>query len=157
LTIAKNDKFTVDAKYTNDDKPTWSGVQQTAEPTRAGESGLLVWDKTAEQYLRLPDATDPMPFPVVDSAVSAKQETANTALASILTKLADLATQTTLTAVLEKLQTGLGVTLNGSFPSLRGLSTDTKPTTGNTQYATFWEMDTGNMYYWSGTAWVVMN
>ena len=38
---------------------------------------------------------------------------------------------------------------------LRGLSTDTKPTTGIPLYATFLELDTGKLYYWTGSVWGV--
>jgi hypothetical protein len=57
-------KTTLDTVQSNDDVPMWSAVQQTETPKRAEETGPLVYDKTAQQYKRLPDATDPEPYPV---------------------------------------------------------------------------------------------
>lgn len=44
------------------------------------------------------------------------------------------------------------VTLNGSTADYLGLSTDTKPTNAETN-ALFLELDTGDFYYFDGTAW----
>lgn len=46
----------------------------------------------------------------------------------------------------------MAVTLNGSTGNLKGESTDTKPT--NVEINTlFLELDTGDFYYFDGTAW----
>jgi len=57
-------KTTIDTVVSNDDIPMWNSVQQTETPKRAAECGLLVYDNTAQQYKRLPDAADPIPYPV---------------------------------------------------------------------------------------------
>lgn len=44
------------------------------------------------------------------------------------------------------------VTLNGSTADYLGLSTDTKPTNAEAN-ALFLELDTGDFYYFDGTAW----
>jgi hypothetical protein len=95
----------------------WSAVQQTETPKRAEETGPLVYDKTAQQYKRLPDATDPVPYPVK---------------------------------------------LHGSYPELRCLSTETKPTVNTdgsdlVNYQTLLLMDTGEVDYWTGSAWAVFS
>lgn len=40
--------------------------------------------------------------------------------------------------------------------TLYGLSTDTKPTSGNIKGNTFFEIDTSNVFMWNGSAWVVI-
>lgn len=45
------------------------------------------------------------------------------------------------------------VTINGATANLVGLSTDEKPTEGVQINTIFLELDTGNFYYYDGTAW----
>jgi hypothetical protein len=123
MSILNNTKMTIDAIQTNDDIPMWNAIQQTESPTRAAEGGLLVYDATAQQYKRLPDATDPISYPVIDSAAmtqlvdilaklitapatEAKQDTANLSLASIATNTAAGATQVTAAAILAAIPSG---------------------------------------------------
>jgi hypothetical protein len=63
MSISTANKMTIDAIYTNDDQPNMS-IQQTEKPYRATEVGPLVYDETAQQYKRVPDAKNPAPFPV---------------------------------------------------------------------------------------------
>ena len=43
------------------------------------------------------------------------------------------------------------ITLNGHAPSLLGVSTDTKPTVDIELNTIFVELDTGDIYYFTGT------
>lgn len=45
--------------------------------------------------------------------------------------------------------------LKGSIPTLGGLSTDPKPTLATEDRAFYYEQDTGELYYWDGSDWVV--
>ena len=45
------------------------------------------------------------------------------------------------------------ITLNGSTANFMGLSTDTKPTEDVDINTLFLELDTGDFYYFDGTAW----
>lgn len=45
------------------------------------------------------------------------------------------------------------ITLNGSTANLMGLSTDIKPTEDVDINTLFLELDTGDFYYFDGTAW----
>lgn len=47
----------------------------------------------------------------------------------------------------------MAVTLNGATANYIGLSTDAKPTTNVEVNSIFWELDTGNFYYFDGTEW----
>lgn len=47
------------------------------------------------------------------------------------------------------------VTLTGHVPTYQGLSTDAKPSLDSADRAWFYEQDTGNLYYWDGSEWVV--
>ncbi len=47
----------------------------------------------------------------------------------------------------------MAVTLNGANADYMGLSTDTKPTEGIAVNTLFLELDTGDFYYFDGTAW----
>lgn len=40
-----------------------------------------------------------------------------------------------------------------NYVELEGLSTDTKPTTGIGVNSKFYELDTGDTYYFNGSAW----
>jgi len=112
MSIIASDQMTVNAVYTADKQPTVA-IQQTETPARATEVGPLVYDETTHQYKRVPDATNPAPYPVgiYDSSKipvnPASQETLTetvTRLTSILAKLSsDPATQTTLAAILAKM------------------------------------------------------
>jgi hypothetical protein len=118
--IINQDSITLDAVLTNDDIPMWNSIQQSEAPTRVAEGGLLVYDAATQQYKRLPDASDPVPHPMIDSAAiaqladilakliaapatEAKQDMANTALSTIATNTGAGATELTAAAVLAKL------------------------------------------------------
>lgn len=45
------------------------------------------------------------------------------------------------------------ITLNGASANLCGLSTDSKPTTDVPVNTLFLELDTGNFWYFNGSAW----
>ena len=45
------------------------------------------------------------------------------------------------------------ITLNGATANYLGLSTDVKPTDDVEKNAMFLELDTGDFYYFNGTAW----
>ena len=47
------------------------------------------------------------------------------------------------------------VSNSGSAPRYGGLSTDTKPTQGIEPFAEFMESDTGAIYRYTGTQWVL--
>jgi hypothetical protein len=110
-------KTTLNVLRSLDKIPMWNVVEQTKNPTRAAETGLLAYDNTDQQYKRLPDASDPAPYPVK---------------------------------------------LHGSYPELRCLSTETKPTVNTdgsdlVNYQTLLIMDTGEIDYWDGTDWQVFS
>lgn len=46
----------------------------------------------------------------------------------------------------------MAVTLNGAQPNYVGVSTDSKPAEAE-KNSIFLELDTGNFYYFDGTAW----
>jgi len=48
-----------------------------------------------------------------------------------------------------------GVQLKVSVPTHQGLSTDAKPPLDSADRAWFYEQDTGKLYYWDGSKWVV--
>jgi hypothetical protein len=76
-------KTTLDTIKSNDDVPMWNAVQQSEEPKRVAEGGLLIYDATEKQYLRPPEATNPVPFPVTQSKRSV--DPAPTVLQSAIT------------------------------------------------------------------------
>lgn len=109
---------------------------------------------------------------IVSPATEEKLEQARVLLNTISTK--DFATQTTLAAILaklEQLETEIQavkanqvsgdqkVTLSGNIPEYLWLSTDTPPVLGATDRAFGVEMDTTThemtIYYWTGSAWQV--
>lgn len=47
----------------------------------------------------------------------------------------------------------MAISLNGANADYMGLSTDTKPTKGIPVNTLFLELDTGDFYYFDGTAW----
>jgi hypothetical protein len=152
--IINQDSITLDAVLTNDDIPMWNSIQQSEAPTRVAEGGLLVYDAATQQYKRLPDASDPVPHPMIDSAAiaqladilakliaapatEAKQDMANTALSTIATNTGAGATELTAAAILAALadpatQTTLAAVLTklSSDPA-----TATLQTTGNSSLA----------------------
>ncbi len=88
------------------------------------------------------------------TALGGKDFATQTTLAAVLAKLSsDPATQTTLAEVLATLQGELTTTLTGSYV---GYSTDTKPTAGVVKGNDFLELDTGSVYIYDGTNWVVV-
>jgi hypothetical protein len=76
-------KTTLDTVQSNDGVPMWNAVQQSEEPKRVAEGGLLIYDATEKQYLRPPEATNPVPFPVTQSKRSV--DPAPTVLQSAIT------------------------------------------------------------------------
>lgn len=92
------------------------------------------------------------------TALNAKDFATQTTLAAVLAAVDGLeAKLDTLTAKDFATQTTLNAIKSVMDMSRKGVSTDTKPTTGVATNTTFWEMDTGNMYYYNGTSWVVMS
>jgi hypothetical protein len=137
-------KTTLDTIKSNDDIPMWNAIQQSEEPKRAAEGGLLVYDATTQQYKRLPDASDPMPYPVIDATVktligaltdaavtdpAATEATLLGLLRGLLTKAATVATDPA-TATLQTAGNTLLTTLTEV-----DFATEAKQDTGNTALA----------------------
>jgi hypothetical protein len=137
-------KTTLDTIKSNDDIPMWNAIQQSEEPKRAAEGGLLVYDATTQQYKRLPDASDPVPYPVIDATVktligaltdaavtdpAATEATLLGLLRGLLTKAATVATDPA-TATLQTAGNTLLTTLTGV-----DFATEAKQDTGNTALA----------------------
>jgi hypothetical protein len=96
-------------------------------------------------------------------ATAALQTTGNTKLDSVISALEGYLKQVIYNSSEAELFTITNpgrVTVNGSYPTLRCLSTDTEPTTNTDSSALvkgqlLWIVDTDVWKYWSGTAWVV--
>lgn len=98
-----------------------------------------------------------------DFATQTTLTTIQSSIAAILTKLADPATQSGLTAILNRLQVNVPVTLNGNLPELRRFASEiasSMPTQNDdgsalVKYQSLYILDAGIAYSWNGTSWVV--
>lgn len=95
------------------------GLISNALANKATDAGLVAIANALGQTLAVSAANLPLP---VGAATQTKQDTGNTSLATLVTKLADPATQTTLAAILAKM--------------IAAPSTEAKQDTGNTSLAT---------------------
>ena len=89
------------------------------------------------------------------SADPATEATLAGGIVSLLSAIAETASEATAAAILAKLEAGIDTTLTGNTMEYYGKSTDTKPTPDKVG-ATFFEIDTTTVFMWDGTDWVVI-